>query len=76
MTREVAQMVEDQIKANRAAIPADVKAEFCKIWPDVAEGLGVVETILKAIPVAVVAVPFIAAAISVGNSIHKSVCGS
>lgn len=76
MNEKLAAAIQEHVVANKAAIPNDVKQEFCKIWPGVAQGLTAVEAILKAIPGGAIAVPFIAAAISIGNAIQKAVCGA
>lgn len=74
MDKETTKSLEAYIGQHAGAIPADIKTEFCKVWPGVAEGLQSVEQILKLIPGAAIAIPFIDAAVSIGNTIQKKVC--
>ena len=76
MKQDVEKALSEHIKMNVSAVPLDIKDEFCKVWPTVKQGLQLVENILKAIPGGAIAIPFIDAAISIGDLIHKNVCGS
>ena len=76
MDKELTENLESHISQYADRIPPELKEKFCKIWPTVAEGLKSVEEILKLIPGGSVAIPFIEAAVNIGNLIHKAVCGS
>jgi hypothetical protein len=68
--------IQRHIAGSRAAVPEDLQQEFCKIWPGIVTGLQTVESILKLIPVAAVAIPFIEGVITVGNLVKNSLCGN
>ena len=75
---DVAQLEEAISKsAGAAPVSADLKQDFCKVWPTAKQALELLSPILVAIPgVSIFAKAAITAVITAGDTAHKVMCSS